>query len=463
MRFTVWQDVELRFPEELRQWVLQLSRRRAPRWVVAAAGLTGVAAAVALSAVPAAEEPPQGSTQVIVEQVASSGVVEQLEALAGLDLELTYSEVTRSGTPLDSTLRRLGISDPVTLVALRRDSQLTRAIDGKGGRLIQARVGSSGNLKELVVRMPAEDPQKLNTHFKRLRWLPVGGRWAVQADTVPLVSTPRLASATITSSLFAATDDARIPESVALQIAEIFAVDIDFHRELRKGDSFSIVYEALTADGEPVPWSQGAGRVLAAEFINARRAYQAVWFERDGKGAYFDAQGRSRKKTFLASPLEFSRVSSGFAMRMHPILQQMRAHKGVDYAAPPGTPVRVVGNGTVQFAGWQSGFGKVVFVSHGNDRTTVYAHLSRIDVRQGQRVSQGDRIGAVGATGWATGPHLHFEFRVGGVHKDPLTIAKASESVEIDAASRTAFAAVVKTFTPKLELAEAVRGRPAFE
>jgi murein DD-endopeptidase MepM/ murein hydrolase activator NlpD len=263
--------------------------------------------------------------------------------------------------------------------------------------------------------------------------------------------------------LFAATDDARIPDSVAVQIAEIFAVDIDFHRQLRKGDSFSLVYDTLTADGEPVPWSQGAGRVLAAEFVNAGRAYQAVWFERDGKGAYFDAQGRSRKKTFLASPLEFSRVSSGFAMRMHPILQQMRAHKGVDYSAPPGTPVRVVGNGTVQFAGWQGGFGKVVFVSHGNDRTTVYAHLSRIDVRQGQRVSQGDRIGAVGSTGWATGPHLHFEFRVGGVHKDPLTIAKASESVEIDAASRAAFASVVKTFAPKLELADAVRGRSTFE
>ena len=441
----------------------RLGRQRAPRWAFGAFGLSAVAAAVALSAVPPAEEPPRDTRQVVIERPASGEVVQQLEALAELDLELTYSEVTRAGAPLDSTLRRLGVSDPVTLAALRREPLLLRAIDGKSGRLVQARVGSSGRLNELVVRMPADDPQRVGTHFQRLRLTPEGGRWLAEVETVPLVSTPRLASGTITSSLFAATDDARIPESIALQIAEIFAVDIDFHRELRKGDAFSIVYEALTADGEPVPWSQGAGRVLAAEFINAGRVYQAIWFERGGKGAYFDAQGRSRKKTFLASPLEFSRVSSGFAMRMHPILQQMRAHKGVDYSAPPGTPVRVVGNGTVQFAGWQNGFGKVVFVSHGNDRTTVYAHLSRIDVRQGQRISQGDRIGAVGSTGWATGPHLHFEFRVGGVHKDPLKIAKASESVEIDAASRAAFASAVKAIAPQLELAEAVRARPTFE
>jgi murein DD-endopeptidase MepM/ murein hydrolase activator NlpD len=148
---------------------------------------------------------------------------------------------------------------------------------------------------------------------------------------------------------------------------------------------------------------------------------------------------------------------------MHPILQRMRAHLGVDYAAPTGTPVRVVGEGVVDFAGWQNGYGNVVHVRHGGDRVTVYAHLSRIDVRKGQRVDQGQHIGAVGATGWATGPHLHFEFRVGGVHQDPLKIAKASESVPLDPAARPRFAEWSRVVQGKLDLAETVGSRPAFE
>jgi murein DD-endopeptidase MepM/ murein hydrolase activator NlpD len=248
-----------------------------------------------------------------------------------------------------------------------------------------------------------------------------------------------------------------------VQIAEIFSADIDFHRELRKGDTFSVVYEAMTADGEPIPWSHGTGRVLAGEFINQGRTHQAIWFEQDGKGAYFDPSGRSRKRAFLASPLEFSRVSSGFAMRMHPILQRMQAHKGIDYAAPSGTPVRAVGDGTVQFAGWQNGYGKVVHVLHGRDKMTVYAHLSRVDVRKGQRVEQGQRIGAVGATGWATGPHLHFEFRLNGVHQDPRKLVKASDAIELNPKAKVQFAKVARTVADKLELAEGVRGALVFE
>jgi murein DD-endopeptidase MepM/ murein hydrolase activator NlpD len=292
---------------------------------------------------------------------------------------------------------------------------------------------------------------------------PEGSRFAVRSALVPLQTQTRLASGTIRSSLFAATDEARIPDPVATQMAEIFSAEVDFHRELRKGDTFSIVYEAVTADGEPVPWNQGAGRVLAAEFINGGKTHQAIWFESGGKGAYFDPSGRSRKRAFLASPMEFSRVTSGFAMRMHPILQRMRAHLGVDYAAPTGTPVRVVGEGVVDFAGWQNGYGNVVHVRHGGDRVTVYAHLSRIDVRKGQRVEQGQHIGAVGATGWATGPHLHFEFRVGGVHQDPLKIAKASETVPLDPAARSRFTEWARTVQVKLDLAETVGSRPAFE
>jgi murein DD-endopeptidase MepM/ murein hydrolase activator NlpD len=156
--------------------------------------------------------------------------------------------------------------------------------------------------------------------------------------------------------------------------------------------------------------------------------------------------------------MEFSRVSSGFAMRFHPILQTWRRHLGVDYAAPTGTPVRSVGAGVVEFAGRQNGYGNVVKIRHANERSTLYAHLSRIDVRAGQRVEQSQRIGAVGATGWATGPHLHFEFRVRGQHQDPLKVAKASEAVTIDPASRPRLADLARSARVQLEVAASMTG-----
>jgi murein DD-endopeptidase MepM/ murein hydrolase activator NlpD len=285
------------------------------------------------------------------------------------------------------------------------------------------------------------------------------GAWQAREESVPLQSQVRMASGTIRSSLFAASDEARIPDSIAVQVAEMFAVDIDMHRELRRGDTFSVVYEALTADGEPITWGQGAGRVLAAEFVNGGKTHQAVWYrDANGRGAYFDFSGQSKRRAFLASPMEFSRVTSGFAMRFHPILQKWRAHLGVDYAAPTGTPVRTVGDGVVEFAGSQNGYGNVVQIRHTNDRSTLYAHLSRVDVKQGQRVEQGQRVGAVGTTGWSTGPHLHFEFRVNGQHQDPLRIAKASEAVAIAPAAKTEFTALARSLQVTLSVAETLVG-----
>jgi murein DD-endopeptidase MepM/ murein hydrolase activator NlpD len=247
-----------------------------------------------------------------------------------------------------------------------------------------------------------------------------------------------------------------LPDSIGVQLAEIFSGDIDFHRALRKGDRFSLVYEALEGDGEPLR----VGRVLSAEFVNAGKTYQAMWFKEPGasKGGYYTLDGNSLRRAFLASPMEFSRVTSGFKMRFHPILQTWRAHLGVDYAAPTGTPVRTVGDGVVDFAGVQNGFGNVVFVKHNNGQVTVYAHLSRIAVRQGQRVSQGDNIGAVGATGWATGPHLHFEFRQNGRHQDPLTMARQSESVPVTASAKPAFNQLAQS--NRLQLVAAASMRP---
>jgi murein DD-endopeptidase MepM/ murein hydrolase activator NlpD len=247
-----------------------------------------------------------------------------------------------------------------------------------------------------------------------------------------------LGSATISSSLFAATDEASIPDAVAVQLAEIFSGQIDFRRSLRKGDRLSVIYEDLQADGE----SMRSGKVLSAEFVNNGKSNQAILFQEAGasRGSYYSFDGNSLRKAFLASPLEFTRMSSGYGIRVHPITKDKRAHKGIDYAAPTGTPIRTVGDGVVEFAGTQRGYGNVIEIKHRADMTTVFAHLSRIDVKKGQKVTQGDKIGAVGSTGFSTGPHLHFEFRVDGEHRDPLTlVAEGGGAQPLSAAAKASF------------------------
>jgi murein DD-endopeptidase MepM/ murein hydrolase activator NlpD len=329
-------------------------------------------------------------------------------------------------------LQRLGINDAAAAGFLRNDANFRNALLGRAGRTVTAEASDNNELLRLSARWAPED----DGQFTRLVIEQTPQGLASRLEKAPLAATARLGSGTIKSSLFAATDESRIPDAVAVQVAEIFSGDIDFHRALRKGDRFSVVYESLEADGEPLR----TGRVLSAEFVNDGKTYQAMWFQEPGsKGSYYTLDGQSLRRAYLASPMEFSRVSSGFKMRFHPILQKWRAHLGVDYAAPTGTAVRSVGDGVVQFAGVQNGFGNVVFVQHRNQHVTVYAHLSRINVRQGQSVSQGQNLGAVGSTGWATGPHLHFEFRVAGQHQDPMTIAKQSESIPVSAAAKPLF------------------------
>jgi murein DD-endopeptidase MepM/ murein hydrolase activator NlpD len=412
-------------------------------------GITAVAVAPLM---PDAALLPQ---RLVSEAVVPEGMNAQLLALANQDFTLDRSDITRSTDTAEGLLARLGVRDVAAAQFIRSDASARLMLAGRGGKMVQARTDADGSLQELVVRFPAERSEQAKTHFTRLTLSRVDGRWLSRLETAAYGTQLRLASGSIRSSLFAATDESGLPDAVASQLAETFSTDIDFHRELRKGDSFSVVYEALTADGQPVAWNDGAGRVLAAEFINNGKAYHAVWFTgADGRGGYYDVNGTSKRRAFLASPMEFSRVTSGFAMRFHPLLQSWRRHMGVDYGAPTGTAVRSVGDGVVDFAGRQNGYGNVVILRHGGDRSTLYAHLSRIDVKKGQRVEQGQRVGAVGATGWATGPHLHFEFRIAGQHQDPLRVAKASETVPLDPAARTQFAAVVQSVKAQLDVAE---------
>lgn len=437
------------------EWLSAHRRWLSATFVTGLAGF-GIAAFGIAPLAPDAADLPQ---RVVVERVATPDLDAQFEALAEHELQLSRSDLTRLGDTADTLLRRLGVNDPEAASFMRGNSIARRVLEGRAGKMIRVQVDEAGRLRELTARYPAERSEQFSTHFTRLSVVRRDDGLHADVETAPLEASVRLGSGTIVTSLFAATDESRIPDGVASQLAEIFSADVDFHRELRRGDTFSVVYETLTADGEPITWNQAAGRVLAAEFVNAGRKHTAVWFRgAQGKGGYFDDGGRSKRRAFLASPMEFSRVTSGFAMRLHPILQTWRRHLGVDYAAPTGTPVRSVGDGTVSFAGWQNGYGNVVKIAHGNDRETTYAHLSRIDVKRGQRVEQGQRIGAVGATGWATGPHLHFEFRVRGEHQDPLRIARSAETVVLDAAASQQFASLLPGVKAQLEAARTIEG-----
>ena len=439
-------------------WAHRHPRRLAAGTVTVLAVFAGTAFGIAPMAPDASALP----KRLVVESFTPENLDAQLDALAAQHLTLARSDVTRANDTANALTKRLGVSDAELDAFLQSDITSRKLWQGRAGKLVSASTDDSGRLTELVARYPAERDDQFATHFSRLSITRGEHGFASKVETLPLGTTTRLATGSVRTSLFAATDEANVPDPVATQMAEMFSTDIDFHRELRKGDTFSVVYEALTADGEPVPWNQGAGRVLAAEFINGGKAYSSVWFsDASGKGAYFDLNGRSKHSAFLASPLAFSRITSGFSMRFHPILQEWKRHEGVDYGAPIGTPVHVVGDGTVAFAGQQNGYGNVIQVQHSDGRMTVYAHLSKIGVKRGERVVQGEQIGNVGMTGWATGPHLHFEFRVAGVVKDPLTIAKSAETLTLDNASRPRFTAMVGELKSELAVAESLGAQPA--
>ena len=414
-------------------------------------GLLAGTAITAFGIAPLAPDAADMPRRIVSESVAIDGLAAQIDELARHTLELNRSDLSRASDTADSLLRRLGVSDPEAAAFLRSDRDGRRLIEGRAGKMVQARTSDDGRLIELVARYAAPEtagssatntPPSLFTRLTiRRAATDLSGAFVSKIELAPLQAQRRMGGGTIRSSLFAATDEARLPDAIASQLVDIFSTDIDFHRQLRKGDSFSIEYEALTADGLAIHWADSTGRILTAEFNNNGRVAHAMWFkDATGKGAYFGFDGQSKRRGFLASPMAFSRITSSFAMRLHPILQSWRAHNGVDYGAPQGTPVRTVGDGVVEQAGWQNGYGNVVSINHGKERSTVYAHLSKVEVRKGDRVEQGQRVGLVGATGWATGPHLHFEFRVDGAFQDPLKIARAAEPAVVDAASRLRFA-----------------------
>ena len=428
---------------------IQKHPRRITALIAAVLLTSGGGAFAVASLAPDASDLPVRTIEMPVESLASGSTLSNLIDRPGFSLFRT--EQMRNSDTAESLLQRMGVADPAAAAFLRRDAHVQKNLMGRTGRLVAAETTDDHRLLRLVARWAPDD----SGYFKRLVVEKTDKGFASRIETAQLSASTRLAGGVIQSSLFAATDASNIPDTVAIQMAELFSGDIDFRRALRKGDRFSVVYETLEADGEPLR----SGRVLSAEFHNNGKTHQALWFQEPGsdKGAYYTLDGQSMRRAYLSSPLEFSRVSSGFSMRFHPILKQWRAHLGTDFAATTGTAVRTVGDGVVDFAGVQSGFGNVVFVKHRNQHVTVYAHLSRIDVKKGQSVSQGQNIGAVGATGWATGPHLHFEFRVNGEHQDPMTIARQSEAAApVSAAARPAFDKLAAMMRTELTSAERI-------
>ncbi len=326
---------------------------------------------------------------------------------------VTQERVLRGDT-VAALFERLGIRDSKALDFLRADSTgrtLFRQL--VPGRTLQAETGEEGTLLALRYFVSAKSLFEVSRTE--------GG---FSARSRALSEEPRhvYKSATIRSSLFAAADSAGIPDAIAMQIARIFSTDIDFHVDLRRGDHFSVVYEMVYESGELV----AAGRILAAQFVSQGREYHAILFkDEEGVDGYYSLDGANRAKAFLRSPVEFSRISSGFGGRVHPIFNNWRAHTGVDFAAPQGTRVLAAADGHVVAAGQRGGYGNAVEIKHGGSVTTLYAHLSGFasGVRAGARVRQGEPVGYVGKTGFATGPHLHYEFKLAGVHQDPMRVA----------------------------------------
>jgi murein DD-endopeptidase MepM/ murein hydrolase activator NlpD len=354
--------------------------------------------------------------QTVIEEIAAVDAV----AIDASGETFMHEERIRHGDTVMALLSRLGIRDADAIEYLRANADtqsLFRQLSP--GKNVTARVGTQGELQSLI--FPLNGGKDMALTVER-----VADGFAAAEQALQLETQIVRKSAEINYSLFGATDAAGIPDSVAMQLADIFGGDIDFHRDLRKGDRFSVIYESVNHLGKQVR----TGRILATEFVNGSKTYRAIWFQGDdGQGGYYSADGKNIRKAFLRSPLEFSRVTSGFSSaRFHPVLQKWRAHKGIDYGAPTGTRVRATGDGTVEFVGSQGGYGNVVILRHQGRYTTLYGHLSGFGVglRKGARVSQGDIIGFVGATGVATGPHLHYEFRIGDTHQNPLAMALPS-------------------------------------
>ena len=348
----------------------------------------------------------------------------------------------QSGDTLSQALSRLKIDDLEIQRLLATDAVRQMASSIRAGRRMQATTTADGQLIALDIERtdaPTLAIRKLDDSF-------------VVEDADELLETRvMMRSGRILSSLYGATDSAGVPDRIADKMAETFSTSLDFREDIRRGDTFSVIYTVNYRNGEPV----GVGQMLAAEFVNAGKPYRAVLYrDSSGREDYYTPEGESLKKGFLRSPLEFSRVTSSFSnSRKHPVYGFHRAHTGVDFGAPTGTRVKATSEAVVKFAGRRGGYGNLVILRHPNGFETYYAHLSRFakGLRAGRTVAQGEVIAYVGSTGASTGPHLHYEVRIGGKPKNPMAI-KLPGAPALNLAQRMQLQEQTADWTDKLAL-----------
>jgi murein DD-endopeptidase MepM/ murein hydrolase activator NlpD len=421
----------------LAQMSPEQERKFGLRWLVALSSvpLFGIVAAFGIA--------PQTETEPVDVQTVVQNLPLPTAQLADSGQQTFWrEEKIQRGDTVGSLLSRLNVNDQDSLQFLNSNKDARTLYQLIPGKTLRAETTEDGKL--LSLRYIHADGTMLEVEKQ-------ADGFSATEKQAPLEQRISMKSGQIRSSLFGATDAANIPDNVAIQLADIFSSDIDFHQDLRKGDHFTVVYETFFNNGEPVK----TGRVLAAEFVNQGKAYRAIYFvDKTGHGGYYTPDGKNLRKAFLRSPLEFSRISSGFTLaRFHPILKTWRAHKGVDYAAPIGTRVKVTADGTVAFIGQQRGYGNLLVIQHRGQYSTAYGHLSAFakGLHRGSKVSQGQVIGYVGMTGMATGPHLHYEFRVAGVQRNPLSVPMPA-AYPIAAQYRHDFENTVQPLMARLEL-----------
>lgn len=407
------------------------------RWFVALSTLPLLGVVTAFGLVPQGDLG-LAATRVVIEEVVLPKVVPAPSAIASF----WHNERVQRGNTVVELLHRLNVEDTAASDYLRTSGEMESFRRLSVGKEVQAETNSSGEL--ITLRYPGKNGAQIMIEKQ-------GNSFAVK--TLPALLEKRLLARTgeIKTSLYAATDATGMPEDTANQLAELFSGDIDFHHDLRKGDKFTVVCEMIYSNGALMD----TGRIQAAEFINQGHVYRAVFFQNDTQhGDYYTPEGKSVRKAFLRSPIEFSRVSSGFTTsRFHPVLNTWRAHRGTDFAAPAGTKVKATADGVVSLLGKQSGYGNVIMLNHQGRFATVYGHLSRFakGLRQGQHVAQGDVIGYVGMTGLASGPHLHYEFKIDGQQRDPLRVALPN-ATPIDTTNKTAFQMATSDLIARLTL-----------
>jgi murein DD-endopeptidase MepM/ murein hydrolase activator NlpD len=348
-------------------------------------------------------------------------------------LRFAQVEKIRRGDSLASILGRLGALDPQFQRFVTSDPVGRKVLQLKPGRTIMAELDGAGRVQSFSYRLTGleddTDPARPSAQSLRILIKRSDDKFSASEASVAIERQVEVRSVEVRSSLFAATESANMPDGVASQIADIFGDNVDFQRDIRRGDKLRVVYETLREAGsfdQPV-----AGRILAVQVTVGGKRMDAVWVDNivDGSsrgGRYLTFDGKPVQQGFLRNPLEFSRTTSGFTeSRLHPVFKDWRAHKGVDFAAPAGTKIRASGDGIVDYIGTQRGYGNVIVLKHSQTHTTLYAHMQDFadGLKLGSRVKQGDTIGFVGSTGWATGPHLHYEFRINNEPMDPMTVA----------------------------------------